>query len=266
VDLSSVPDKLLSTGLRRRGLIVGVCLLGFVGTLWARDWPHEFQLGIWLVRSEFPLRDLDHLTDDLAELEADLNESLHLEPSERPIHVHLFSTKYSYSKYLAARVPQGTKRKALFVRGNDVSRVYAYRTSELPVDVRHEATHALLHNSLPYVPLWLDEGLAEYFEVARPLRRQQHPHQSEIRWAIRFGWTPDLARLERLKRLEDMGGRDYRDAWAWVHFLMHGPPAAQEALHNYLSEIQSGAAPTPLSERLPEVVPQLADAIRDHFR
>ncbi|GIT30210.1 MAG: hypothetical protein Ct9H300mP1_22560 [Planctomycetaceae bacterium] len=37
-----------------------------------------------------------------------------------------------------------------------------------PEDLRHEFTHGVLHSSLKRVPLWLDEGLAEYFEVVGP--------------------------------------------------------------------------------------------------
>ena len=47
---------------------------------------------------------------------------------------------------------------------------------ELAVDLRHETTHAVLHGLLPMVPLWLDEGLAEYFEAPEANRLQRHPH------------------------------------------------------------------------------------------
>ena len=35
---------------------------------------------------------------------------------------------------------------------------------QFEADLRHECTHALLHAALPYVPLWLDEGLASLYE------------------------------------------------------------------------------------------------------
>ena len=51
------------------------------------------------------------------------------------------------------------------MKGRGPGKVFAYKSKALPVDVRHEGTHGLLHAALPMVPLWLDEGLAEYFEV-----------------------------------------------------------------------------------------------------
>ena len=43
--------------------------------------------------------------------------------------------------------------------------VYTYWGDRIQQDLRHELTHALLHSVLKDVPLWLDEGLAEYFEL-----------------------------------------------------------------------------------------------------
>ena len=43
--------------------------------------------------------------------------------------------------------------------------VYTYWGNRIQQDLRHELTHAILHSVLKDVPLWLDEGLAEYFEV-----------------------------------------------------------------------------------------------------
>ena len=56
-------------------------------------------------------------------------------------------------------------RPALFILEGGSPGVYTYRKPDLDIDVRHECTHALLHSALPVVPLWLDEGIAKYFEV-----------------------------------------------------------------------------------------------------
>ena len=56
----------------------------------------------------------------------------------------------------------------------------AYRNPEFGNDLRHECTHALLHAVLPAVPLWLDEGLAKYFEVQRASRAYGHPYLSSF--------------------------------------------------------------------------------------
>ena len=76
--------------------------------------------------------------------------------------------------------PRVPYRRALFVKSGSRGRVFAYEHEDLAVDVRHESTHALLHASLPMVPLWLDEGLAEYFEVAESQRAFDHPHSTAL--------------------------------------------------------------------------------------
>ena len=253
-----------------RGILAILCGMALVlapmRAVWAWGWVEEEQVGPYLIRSEFALRDVQGLVDDLGDLQTDIERQLGLKCETGEIQIHLFRSRWSYNDYLSKRVPDGTKRQALFVQGTDAGRVYAYRHSGLDVDVRHETTHALLHSALPYVPLWLDEGLAEYFEVSPGLREKHNPHRNELKFAIRFGWRPGLERLEAKRELTEMNAKDYRDAWGVIHFILHGPPAAREALTAYLAEIDSGKAPTPLSQHLRRRIPNLEQQIVDHLR
>jgi hypothetical protein len=232
----------------------------------ASQWADEQELGPYLIRSEFPLRDVPDLVQDLGDLQADLEQALHVQCQPRAIEIHFFNSKRSYDQYLRVRVPEGVNRQALFVPGTDADRVYAYRHRDLETDVRHETTHALLHSALPYVPIWIDEGLAEYFEVPAGLRAKGHSHRKELQNAIRFlRWKPNIQQLESKRKLMDMDGKDYRDSWGIVHFLLHGPADARKSLDLYFEEIQSGAAPTPLSEHLKRRIPNLDQTIIDHL-
>lgn len=232
----------------------------------AHKWADERELGPYVIHSEFPLVDVQNLVDDLGDLQRDIERLLSLECQPNAIEIHLFSSKRGYDQYLKVRVPEGVKRQALFVPGTDALRVYAYRHAGLDVDVRHETTHALLHTALPYVPIWIDEGIAEYFEVPDSLRTRGNPHRKELQNAIRYlKWKPNLEQLESKRKLMDMDGKDYRDAWGIVHFLLNGPPEAKKALAIYFEEIQSGAAPTPLSDQLRRRIPNLDQVIIDHL-
>ena len=144
--------------------------------------------------------------------------------------------------------------------------IFAYTSRELDVDLRHETTHALLHAALPMVPLWLDEGLAEYFEVAPADRAHRHPHLPKLKWGMVVAGVPSLERLESITKLEQMGLTEYRESWAWVHFMLHGPPAAQEELTGYLSDIQAHTPPGNLSQRLRRRMPDLERLFRGHFK
>lgn len=231
-------------------------------------WVEERELGPYLIRSEFALRDVQDLVHDLGDLQADLERSLVLECQPQAIQIHLFNNKRSYDRYLSIRVPEGVKRQALYVPGTDAGRVYAFRHRDLDTDVRHETTHALLHTALPYVPLWIDEGIAEYFEVPAAMRVKGHSHRKELQSAISKpfqAWRPDIERLEGRQKFLEMDKDDYRDAWGIVHFMLNGPREARESLKTYFDEIQSGAPPTPLSQRLRRRIPNLDQAIIDHL-
>ena len=246
--------------------IIGAVTLIALPLCAATGWVEERELQPYLIRSEFALRDVAELVSDLGDLQADIERLLSLKCEPTEIQIHLFRSRFTYTDYLSKRIPEGTKRQALFVQGTDAGRVYAYRHRGLDTDVRHETTHALLHSALPYVPLWLDEGLAEYFEVSPGQREKHHPHQAELKLAIRFGWKPTLEKLESQREMLEMSGKDYRDAWGVIHFILHGPPAAREALTAYLEEVQSGKAPTPLSQHLRRRIPNLDQKIIEHLK
>jgi hypothetical protein len=157
-------------------------------------------------------------------------------------------------------------RPALFVQGTDMGRVYVYKRWGFDTDLRHESTHAVLHNALPYVPMWLDEGLAEYFEVPANKRSAGNPHLSSLRRSIFFGWRPNLAKLEAAEDLADMGANEYREAWAWAHFMLHGPPEVRQVLADYLYDIQSGDSAGLLKDRLAKTVPHADVRLIEHLR
>jgi hypothetical protein len=75
--------------------------------------------------------------------------------------------------------------------------------------------------------------------------------------AAAHGWKPDLARLERLESVDEMQRTDYREAWAWVHFMIHHSPDMRRVLVDYLHELRLNPKPGQLRERLEAEVPQL---------
>lgn len=233
-------------------------------------WADELEVGPYSFFSEFPLEDLQDLIQDLADLQDDLETSLGVQCQPQSIHVYLFNSKRSYEQYVRAREPAGVNRRALYLparNAGDASQVFAYRNRELEIDVRHELTHALLHTALPDLPIWIDEGIAEYFEVPAAERAKSHVHHTEIKNAITwYRWKPAIEKLESKRKLRDMDGQDYRDSWAIVHYILNGPPEAREALRQYFVEIRSSASPTPLSQHLRKRIPNLDQAILEHLR
>ncbi|WP_145369055.1 hypothetical protein [Maioricimonas rarisocia] len=232
------------------------------------QWAEQFSAGPFQFRSEFAMDEAERqsLASEIALLRDDLEQTLRLPPGESPVEVSLFRNKWSYQRFVSQRIPDGASRPALFVKGPDLGRVYIYRRWGYETDFRHECTHALLHSSLPFVPLWLDEGLAEYFEIPRGERASRGRYLSSLRRSMFFGWKPNLRRLEARQSVTEMDSDDYRDSWAWVHFLLHGPVEARQVLSNYLDDIHSGRVITPFSERLYQRVPDANQQLILHLR
>ena len=106
--------------------------------------------------------------------------------------------------------------------------------------------HGYLHASVPALPLWLDEGLAEYFEVPRGHGGLNRPHLELLSDMMEHnGWQPNLKRLERLTSAGEMEQSDYAEAWAWVYFLLNSTPERRELFTGYLADLRDeGAART----------------------
>jgi len=253
-------------GRRGKAAIAVVLTLLAAATAHGQNrWPDERQAGQFLCHADFPLAPQQPLLDELSKLQQDVATKLAAELPPEPVHFFLFQAKSTYQTYLKQYFPRVPYRRALFIKARGPGMVFAYQGNDFEIDVRHECTHALLHTWLAHVPLWLDEGLAEYFEVSRDKRVRQNPHHALVQAAVRSGQLPRLEELESLENLDEMGRDEYRDAWAWVHFMLHGPREAQDELTRYLAELHAGSDPGRLSDRLRRRLPALDRRIAEHF-
>lgn len=232
----------------------------------APGWVDERQVGPFVCRAEFDLSPYEEMLAELPALELELRRILALRPCQEPIDVLLLAGEKEHRNYLEQRFPGVPYRRALFVKQDGRATVFAYRHEELATDLRHECTHALLHADLPMIPLWLDEGLAEYFEMPAEQRAFEHPHGHALRLKMLLGIVRDLPKLEAKEELQDLSLRDYQYAWAWTHLLLHGPRAATEQLWEYLAAVRNSEPPGLMSERLEQVLPGASDTLVKHFR
>lgn len=255
---------------RRQFLIAspaGLCLLaGAARGETSRGWVDHREVGPFACHAAFSLAGYEELLSELAPLERELRRVLGLRPCRDSMQLYLLGDRTQYHAYLAKHFPQVPSRRALFIKQHDQANVFVYRHDELAVDLRHECTHALLHADLPQVPLWLDEGLAEYFEVSQGDRPRRHPHHRALRWNTRLGIFTPIDQLEVKTELDQFTAVDYQHAWAWVHFLLHGPPAAHAELVRYLAELRAGRDPGAFSKRLERSISDPTRQLAGHFR
>lgn len=231
-------------------------------------WTENCQIGPFIIQANFSLKPYEKLFNTLPELQRELTRTLNVAPAKEPIYVYLFDEESQYQSYTQQHFPKVPYRTALFVLEGGRPGVYTFRKADMDVDLRHECTHAILHSSLPVVPLWLDEGIAKYFEVPAGARAFDHPYfdDPKWKWSLRLGMVRSIESLEQREELSEMDSADYRYAWAWVHFMLHGPKPAHQVLVRYIASTQQIAPSNKLSVRLAEAVPNSTEQMVQHFK
>jgi hypothetical protein len=231
---------------------------------------HSCRVSQYVFYYDFELKKDNPLFQELSALRDQVYKELQLPTASSLIQVYLFEDREHYERYMLTKYPELPKRRAFFVAqphgvGGEDLLVYTYWGDRVQQDLRHELTHALLHSVLKAVPLWLDEGLAEYYELAPDRPGTDQTHLEQIRRGSTDGFKPDLARLEGLTEVEQMNPAEYREAWAWVHLLLRDKPDARAVLLDYLQQLRTNPKPGPMQPRLAEVFPALDEALDHHL-
>jgi tRNA A-37 threonylcarbamoyl transferase component Bud32 len=240
----------------RAAAVLLVIVLAFSGCQ-AVDRPvalpvkHQVKCEQLLVLSDFKLQKDHELIRELSTLREQEAKLLELPLHRDPVVVYLFNNEAEYRKYMAVTYPKLPPRSAYFVGSSTELAVFTHWGQSVREDLRHEYTHGLLHSAMKRVPLWLDEGLAEYFEVSGPqpggINRE---YATKLSALLAQGWRPNLKRLEGLGDDAQMRRSDYQEAWAWVHFMLHGSPEGKHVLLSYLKDLRNSPDPKPISKRL----------------
>lgn len=116
--------------------------------------------------------------------------------------------------------------------------------------VFHEYTHLVIANTSPGLPLWLNEGLAEYYSSfqidddgrAVVLGRAIDAHLGVL---ARERWIPLpelIATTQTSPEYNESARRSifYAESWALVHMLLHSTPDRAAALGGYVDETLDG--------------------------
>jgi hypothetical protein len=221
--------------------------------------PTAFQIrtGPYVICTNDKLETDAPVVRQLQALEGQLQETLGLkvDAGEHPVEVYILDDRRAFDHFLTFYYPELPHRRAFFLANGPQRVVYTFFCDRLEEDLRHEATHALLHVAIGDIPLWLDEGLAEYFESPTERRGINHEHLGRLPGDLGTGWSPDLARLESLQSVGQMTPRDYRESWAWVHYFLNEGKAEKTALVGYLTELRTLPAARPISSRLESDTP-----------
>lgn len=168
------------------------------------------------------------------------------DPAALPLEIRLHRHRDTLEKVLAAQKlpPQATGLylptpiPAIHVAGRGEEPGHPYRT------LLHEGTHQFIHLGAGYrepgrtpatpprlaLPLWLNEGLASYYEAAFVTPDLLQPGRpdierlEELQSAMRAGKTPPLGRILARRYGESFTSLDYAIAWGVVYALMQESP------------------------------------------
>lgn len=197
--------------------------------------------GVVVVQADFPLTEIRSILEEIKQLQRDLNLYMGVPEPREKIELCIFKNDNSYKKFLKEVFPEAPRdRRALYIKKDGrPGTLLVQKSKDFEIDLRHEMTHAVIHASISVVPIWLDEGLAVYFEMPPHERSAGNPYMKQARWNARLNMAPQLNRLEKLEHIGQMTTHEYRDSWSWVHFLIHHSSETHRILAGYLQLLGS---------------------------
>jgi tetratricopeptide (TPR) repeat protein len=112
--------------------------------------------------------------------------------------------------------------------------------------VYHEYAHSILHINSRWLPMWLDEGLAEYYAYTRFEEHDIHVGAPSERSRILvtkqlFPVENLIGDLSRYQNDPDEAQMFYAESWALVHYFTFGPGMKNgDRLNQFFHQLQQG--------------------------
>lgn len=120
----------------------------------------------------------------------------------------------------------------------------------------HELTHRFIAYNYGAVPMWVNEGLAEYYSSLRidgdklvlrggvgvSVGSAVSPSIAELLDSNRETFYAEKQKVELLR--DDSRRRYYAGAWALVHFLLNGEDARRKRFSHFVTELGEGKSQT----------------------
>jgi len=114
--------------------------------------------------------------------------------------------------------------------------------------IYHELTHHFARNTAAQLPLWFNEGLAEYYSTFKTSGSDVHigkPIAEHVQWLRDETLIPlsELLATTTESPIYNEGSRQgvfYAESWALVHYLMTGSKERRTALGKFLNLVDDG--------------------------
>ena len=187
-----------------------------------------------------------NVASQLLRMRAAVGEITHLRVrSTTPMTVFVFANERSFAPFRDATFgPNSENITGIFLSNEGGNFILLRGDAASGVDrvVFHELTHYFVRNTLTALPMWLNEGIAEYYStfdadggdvsVGRPIA-------DHVRWLQGQPMIPlqDLFGVDRNSALYNESshrGAFYAESWAMVHYLMLGKPERRAQFSEFL--------------------------------
>lgn len=239
------------------------------------DWKKRFEIpsADFLVTGDASYAVCDEISKTLKEAFDIYGRQFRPRPRKARARVRVFSGFESYADYVSdlGANPAGTL--GMYVPAIRELCVFLHEDRpELSNTLRHEAFHQYLHQFMDEVPIWFNEGYAEYFGFSRrkqgkALVGQVGEDQASLAKTLLPQFTPlrDLFVMEPAKFMAKPVVH-YVQSWAVIHLLRAPPdPAMKDLLDRYFDTLLEGRSQTEAYEKiLAPLVDPLEAALRAH--
>ena len=199
-------------------------------------------------------------------------------PPTLPTVVYVFGTRKAMEPYLPLYNGRPLAVAGFYSPDRDVNRIImtAEQRETSTAVAYHEYTHLLLGNAVRGMPVWLGEGVAEYFSTFRmTLGGRSAEAGHPIAWHIlllRERWVPimELLDTQHSSKLYNEGDRRtifYAESWALTHFILSQLPNGRSAINTYISRVNAGASPAEaVSDAFGMTPAELESRVRQYVR
>jgi tetratricopeptide (TPR) repeat protein len=200
--------------------------------------------------------DLERLRDALAQLTPGLTLN-----SPTPTYIFVFKDALAFKPYRQTHQGKPVDSGGFFLSrqlgnyvafygGQRVLERYGTSHGDERAIIYHEYLHNVLRNNYASLPLWLNEGLAEYhstFDVGKNEVRIGLPVAEHVQWLRKNPLVPVASLFavdEHSTHYDEIHrGAFYASSWALVHYLISGSPERRLQATEALRLAQAGTPP-----------------------
>lgn len=198
--------------------------------------------------------------------------------SPTPTYIYVFKNERSYDPYKIGRDGEPDRDLIGYFSATPAANYVTVDASAgtAPFEVvYHEYLHYFLDNNLAGIPLWFDEGMAEYYSTFRlngDWAEIGLPVDVHLAWLQSEPMIP-LTRLFTVRHSspeyndDDRKGTFYAQSWALVHCLMSGDDDRRKRFNRLVNLLGDGVdSDRAIGEALGVSVAELETELRDYVR